>query len=90
MKACLDVFCPSGNWIEEVVVAAVVYVAVVVAAAAAVVVVVMAVPAVFCSKFVSPPFGFQQTWLCRLATHNSKTLVTRKRLETQIKFKLMF
>ena len=61
MKACLDVFCPTGNWIEEVVVAAVVYVAVVVVAAAAAVVVVMAVPAVFCSKFVSPPFGFQQT-----------------------------
>jgi len=34
VKACLDVFCPSGNWIEEVAV-----VVVVAAAAAAVVVV---------------------------------------------------
>ena len=69
MKACLDVFCPSGNWIEEVVVAAVVYVAVVVAAAvgsvaavvvAATPVVVVAVPAVFVLNSFHLRLGFNK------------------------------
>ena len=36
MKACLDVFCPTGNWIEEVVVVAVSVVVVVAAAVVAI------------------------------------------------------